>query len=83
MIWCMRTTIRLPDDLLRKAREYAARNGKTLTAVIEEALRRHLAPLHRADRDRPPLPTYGGSGLLPGVDLDDTSALFDLMESSG
>jgi hypothetical protein len=26
------------------------------------------------------LPTYGSGGVLPGVDLDDTAALLDLMD---
>jgi hypothetical protein len=27
-----------------------------------------------------PLPTFGGQGLQPGVDLDDTATLLDLMD---
>lgn len=27
------------------------------------------------------LPTFGGQGLLPGVDLDDSASLLELMES--
>ena len=35
----MRTTIRLPEDLLRRAKRKAAANGSTLTALIEQGLR--------------------------------------------
>jgi hypothetical protein len=34
-----RTTIRLSDDLMRRAKRKAAAEGRTLTALIEDALR--------------------------------------------
>lgn len=77
----MRTTIRLDDQLLADAKQLAVRTGRTLTAVIEDALRATLA---RADQPPPrrryKLPTFAGDGLQPGVDLDDSAALLDLME---
>lgn len=80
----MRTTIRLDDDLLAKAKELAARTGRTLTAVIEDALRAALAQGRRRKRpERIELPTFGCGGPLPGVDLDDSAALLDVMESGG
>ena len=77
----MRTTVRLDQQLLRQAKEYAARNGRTLTAVIEDALRELLAR-GRKGRVREPvqLPTFVGKGLQPGVDLNDTASLMDLMD---
>ena len=39
----MRTTINLDQGLLTEAKVLAQRTGKTLTAVIEEALRERLA----------------------------------------
>jgi hypothetical protein len=78
----MRTTIRLDDELLARAKALAARTGRTLTAVIEDALRAALAQSRpRARSQRTELRTYGSGGVLPGVDLDDTSSLLDLMES--
>ena len=76
----MRTTIRLDPHLLREAKALAARTGKTLTAVIDDALRESLAR-HRSPprRTRVALPTFKGKGLRPGVDLDDTAGLLDLM----
>ncbi len=38
-----RTTVRLPDDLLRRARKKAAADDRTLTSMIEEGLRLVLA----------------------------------------
>lgn len=82
MLRCMRTTIRLDDDVLAQAKETAARTGRTLTAVIEDALRESFArAAARVKGSRPQLPTFGGRGLQAGVDLDDTAALLDLMES--
>jgi Ribbon-helix-helix protein, copG family len=78
----MRTTIRLDDELLRDAKEHAARTGRTLTAVIEDALRLALHRTAPPRRRRVELPTFkGGNGLQPGVDLDDSAALLDLMEN--
>jgi hypothetical protein len=79
----MRTTIRLPDSLLREAKAYAARSGKTLTAVIEDALRESLARQHADRPGRAPvkLTTVAGHGVQPGVDLDDSAALLELMEA--
>lgn len=39
----MRTTVRLPDDLLRRTKILAAERGTTLTALIEAGLERLLA----------------------------------------
>jgi hypothetical protein len=77
----MRTTIRLDAHLLAQAKAKAAETGRTLTAVIEDALRASLA---RKSASRPrrqiALTTVKGDGLQPGVDLDDTAALIDRME---
>lgn len=79
----MRTTIRIDDDLLRAAKKLAASTDRTLTAVIEDALRLTLALSKKSARKRKvKLKTCGGNGPLPGVDLDDSASLLDLMESS-
>jgi hypothetical protein len=77
----MRTTVRLPDDLLDEAKRYALESGRTLTALIEDGLRQVLAR-RRAGGELPrvELPTYGVGGVRPGVDLDDSAALLDAME---
>ncbi len=74
--------MRLDDPLLAEAKKYAADSGKTLTAVIEDSLRETLARRkHPVKRRKVRLPTFPGGRLRPGVDLDDTSAILDLMES--
>lgn len=57
-----------------------------LEATKSDVLRRGLETLDAMTRRAPatiatpaPLPTFGGQGLKPGVDLDDTASLLDLM----
>lgn len=77
----MRTTVILDDDLLRQVKQYAAEEDMTFTAVIHQALRELLARRSRVvEQERAPLPSFSGQGLQPGVDLDDTAALLELMD---
>lgn len=79
----MRTTVRIDDDLYRRAKADAARRGQTVGELLEDALR---AALRRTATDAPAppeLPVFGGSGTMPGVDLDDPRALADLMDAHG
>lgn len=81
MLCHMRTTFRLDDALLKETKQYAARTGRTVTAVVEDALREVLArgrPHRKRGRTR--LPTFRGGGVRPGVDLDDTAALLAVMD---
>jgi hypothetical protein len=79
----MRTTVRLDDALLERAKREAARRKITFTRLLEEGL--HLALARR--QEAPPrtpvsLPVFtGGGGTRPGIDLDDTSALLDAMDT--
>ena len=77
----MRTTVRLDPDLLHEIKLAAAEDRITMTALLEQAVRESLAR-RRQGRPRPsvPLPTYPGWGLQPGVDLNNTAALLDLMD---
>jgi len=75
----MRTTVRLPEDLLRRARTKAAEEGRTLTSLIEEGLRTMLAAAKPAKRARLPISKASG-GTLPGVDLNRSTDLEDCME---
>jgi hypothetical protein len=80
----MRTTVTIEDGLLTDAKRVAAETGRTLGEVVEDALRESLARRRELrSSERPPLPTFEGDGLQPGVDLDDTAALLDLMERGG
>jgi hypothetical protein len=78
----MRTTIRIDDQLLREAKQLAARTGRTLTAVFEDALRETLNRQRRPAARTVDFPTFRGNGLQPGVDLDDSAALLELMDQA-
>ncbi len=77
----MRTTVRLPDELYTRVRVTAAQEGRTVTSFLESALREALLR-RETSAERPPyrIRPFHGNGLQPGVDLDDNSALLDLME---
>lgn len=77
----MRTTINLDDELLKRAKSAAAGSGKTLTSLVEDALRESLARRESVGkRERVVLRTFKGNGVLPGVDLYDSASLLDLMD---
>lgn len=76
----MRTTLDFDDRLLREAKKRAAEEGETLTRLIERALRSYLRPRQRPEPAfRLRLLTKKGRR-LPGVNLDDRDALYELME---
>ena len=80
MFFCMRTTLDLDDALMRAIKRRAAETGRTLTSLVETALRELL---RRETGPREPFelcwPVVDG-GPLPGVDLTDRDALLDRME---
>ena len=76
-----RTTVRLDEPLLADAKRLAAETGRTLTAVLEDALREVLARRRRTKPGgRVKFTTFQGKGLHPGVDLDNSAALLDRMD---
>jgi hypothetical protein len=71
-----RTTVRLPEELLKRAKRKAAAEGRTLTSLIEDGLRLVTAEkkaMRPAEHILPPVSKARG-GLLPGVDLTSFSA---------
>jgi hypothetical protein len=56
-----RTTVRLPEELVERAKRKAASEGRTLTSLIEEGLRRVLAA-NRPRRAAPRLRTSTAQG---------------------
>ena len=81
MFLCMRTTIHISDELLRKAKLRAADDQIPLRKVVEAALRRYLSggPPRRGQYR---LRWHVERGKQqPGVNLDDRDALFDLMDA--
>ncbi len=77
----MRTKIHIPDDLLAEVKKLSAESHMTMTALVEDALRERVSRQRQKSRSKPlRLTTYGEGGLQPGVDLDDSAVLLDLME---
>ncbi len=78
----MKTTLNFDDALIKAAKVRAAKDGKTLTRLIEEALHGYLEPAPEPKPKKPfklKLLTKKG-GLLPGVDLDSRNSWYDLFE---
>ncbi len=75
----MRTTVNVDEELLAIARRRAAERRVPLSRVIEDALRESLSkPGGRREAVR--LVTSPGSGVKPGVDLDNNRSLLDIMD---
>jgi hypothetical protein len=81
----MRTTIAVDDVLLDTAKRMALEAHVSLASFIEGALRDKLAAGEVAERERAyrPIKTFQGKGLLPGIDLLDSSSLGDAMDDNG
>lgn len=75
-----RTTIRLPEELLARARRKAAAEGRTLAALIEDGLRLVVTEGGRPERGRRvELPVNKATGgPMPGIDITDFSALQEM-----
>ena len=66
---------------MQHAKKLAAETGRTLTAVVEDALREAFSRRQpQQPRARVKLPTFDSGGLMPGVDIDNSAALLDIME---
>lgn len=76
-----RTTVRLPEDLLRRAKRKAADEGRTLTALIEDGLRLVVAgsekSLPKKKRTLPRVSKATG-GTWPGIDISNSAALQEM-----
>ncbi len=80
----MRTTVNVPEGLLRQAREAALQRGCSLSELVAESLREVLAGESRSKSTRgapvKQLITFRGTGIQPGVDLASSGSLTDRME---
>lgn len=72
-----KTTLTIDDEVMRRVKERAARDGTTMSEVVETALRRLL--------DEPPKPRTPitirqfDMGPFP-VDISDRNALYDFLD---
>jgi hypothetical protein len=76
----MRTTVRLPPDLLASAKRKASAEGRTLTSLIEDGLRVVVAGNRKAEKTKRVLPRVctATGGPMPGVDITDGSAMQEM-----
>ena len=78
----MRTTVRIKDDLLQRAKKRATEDGRTLTSLIEDGLVLVLTKSKMARRKRVVLPVSQASGgVLPGVDLNRSGDIEEVMRT--
>ncbi len=80
MVFCMKTTMNLDNELVRQLKLTAAHRGTTVTALVEEAVRASLLdpptqPAYKLD-----LPIVRGAR-LPAIDPGDRQAQHDFMEA--
>jgi Ribbon-helix-helix protein, copG family len=82
MLLCMRTTLQIDDQLMKAAKKAAAESGRTLTSIIEDALRLALFNGKNGTESKPfRLPVFSMGPPLPGVNLDSNAELLELMEA--
>jgi hypothetical protein len=77
MVFHMKTTLNIDDRIMVELKREAARQGKTMSELVETALRL-LLRVPRKRTNLPPLPTFHSGGML--VDIADRDALYDAME---
>ncbi|MDO5088023.1 MAG: DUF2191 domain-containing protein [Comamonadaceae bacterium] len=74
----MKTSLDIQDSLLAEARALAARQGLSLTRVVEQALRLRLDQAAAATPARRAAPVFrDGTGLAPGLDATCTRHWLD------
>ncbi len=83
----MRTTLNVDDDLHRRLKQVAAASGRTLTDLVEDAIRGLLADLDAPSvvTGPPVFAVFDGGpapGLQPGVNLDDNTGLLDRLDGA-
>jgi len=75
-----RTTVRLPKELLNRAKRKALAEDRTLTSLIEEGLRLVVSESRGpVKRRRGPIPVSTATGgPLPGIDISNSAALQEM-----
>jgi hypothetical protein len=75
-----RTTVRLPEDLLKRAKRKAAAEGRTLTSLIADGLRLVIAENRKATKPKRVIPRVSKAvgGPMPGLELTELPALQEM-----
>ncbi len=83
MLEHMRTTLNIAGEIMALVRTRAAQTGKTITQIVEQALRKELAGRPPETRKFVLRWTAVPGRPLPGVDLSDRDSLYETTERSG
>jgi hypothetical protein len=75
---CMRTTLIIDDTIMARLKQEAAKQGKTISELVESALRLLLDAKPQKRKALEPLPSFDGGGTL--ADIADREALYRAME---
>lgn len=80
MVIHLKTTLNIDDSVMARLRREAARQNRTMSELVEAALRLlfHSGQQQQRKKKLPPLPTFRGG--KPLVDIADRNALYDVME---
>jgi len=77
----MRTTLTIDSRVLAEFKKRAAETHRTISGLIEDALREHLSRERDQAATKPlDFPIVGGDGVTPGVDLSSNAALTDFVD---
>ena len=71
----------LPDSLMQQVRRRAESDRRTVTSLVEQALRELLARQEGVPENEDELPTYASPGSHPLVDIDDRDALYAALDA--
>ena len=77
MLGNMKTTLNIEDSVMEALRKESARTGRTMSELVETALRQLLTRRVKPAA-LPPLPSFESGGAL--VDIADRDALYRAME---
>lgn len=77
VVWPMKTTLNIDDSVMERLRRESARQGRTMSAIVESALRL-LFETRPQQPELPPLPSFSSGGAR--VNVADRQALYDAME---
>ena len=73
----------LPDALLEATKSRARTEQRSVTSLVEQALRELLARPRDAAPALEPLPTFGAPGGGALIDLDDQEAVWSALDADG
>ena len=77
MVFHMKTTLNISSAVMRQLKKEAARQGRTMSELVEAALR-SLFKKQTVCQELPPLPEFDSGGAK--VNIDNREMLYEVME---